>query len=340
MPYKLSNDTRNNVISLIKAGKGTKNILQATGVSRALVILMKKQVDPDRVKPRGGRVSTVPDFTKQVIAFKVRKGFLLSAKDVQRYLWSLGYKLQYSSTTQLMRSLGLKTLYKKKKPLIKRTNQKKRLEWAKKHRDWTVEDWNKVIFSDETKINRWGSDGAQITWKHKDDPLRPHNYQTQLKGGGGSMMVWGCMTSSGVGYACRIIEYPMKSELYTHILDTSYKDTLEHFSLSNEEVIFQQDGDTKHTSKLTKKWLADNGINYIQDWPANSPDLNPIEHLWHHVKLKLDAYDTKPKNMDELWDIFDAEWNKFTKEDMKKYYESMPKRIEEVIKAKGGYTKR
>ncbi|KAG0847967.1 hypothetical protein G6F17_012059 [Rhizopus arrhizus] len=95
----------------------------------------------------------------------------------------------------------------------------------------------------------------------------------------------------------------MKSELYTHILDTSYKDTLEHFSLSNEEVIFQQDGDTKHTSKLTKKWLADNEINYIQDWPANN------------------AYDTKPKNMDELWDRFDAEWNKFTKEDMKKYYE-------------------
>ena len=82
MPYKLSNDTRNNVISLIKAGKGTKNIVQATGVSRALVILMKKQVDPDRVKPHGGRVSTVPDFTKQVIAFKARKGFLLSAKGV------------------------------------------------------------------------------------------------------------------------------------------------------------------------------------------------------------------------------------------------------------------
>ena len=80
--------------------------------------------------------------------------------------------------------------------------------------------------------------------------------------------------------------------------------------------------------------------NYIQDWPANSPDLNPIEHLWRHVMLKLDAYDTKPKNMDELWDRFDAEWNKFTKEGMTKYYESMPKRIEEVIKAKGGYTKR
>jgi hypothetical protein len=88
-----------------------------------------------------------------------------------------------------------------------------------------------------------------------------------------------------------------------------------------------------------KKWLADNGIRYIEDWPANSPDLNPIEHLWRHVKLKLDAYDTKPKNMGELWDRFDKEWNKFTKDDIKKYYESMPKRIQAVIKAKGGYTK-
>lgn len=335
MPYKLSNDKRNNVISLIKAGKGTTDIVQATGVSKAQVVRMKKEHDPDRIKSRGGRVSTVPDFTKRAICFRVRKGFLLSAKDVQRYLWSLGYKLQYSSTTKLMRSLGLNSMYKKKKPLI----QKTRLQWAKKHRDWTVEDWNEVIFSDETKINRWGSDGAQITWKHKDDPLRPHNYQTQLKGGGGSMMVWGCMTSSGVGYACRIDEYPMNSELYTHILATSYKETLEYFGLSNEEVIFQQDGDTKHTSKHTKKWLADNGIRYIEDWPANSPDLNPIEHLWRHVKLKLDAYDTKPKNMGELWDRFDKEWNTFTKDDIKKYYESMPKRIQAVIKAKGGYTK-
>ena len=84
------------------------------------------------------------------------------------------------------------------------------------------------------------------------------------------MMIWGCITSLGVGYACRIVEHPMKSELYTHILATSYKETLEYFGLSNEEVIFQQDGDTKPTSKYTKKWLADNKIRYIEDWPANT----------------------------------------------------------------------
>lgn len=339
MPKKLSQDTRNNVKCLILKGKSTKDIVQATGVSRAQVIRMKNQDDPERVKPMGGRPSLIPKWTKQVISFKVRRGYLANAKSVQKYLWGIGYHVSYSSTTSLMRSLDLKSMYKKKKPLIKKLNRRKRLQWARNHMSWTSEDWKKVIYSDETKINRWGSDGAQITWKHRDDPLQVHNIQTRLKGAGGSIMIWGCMTSLGVGYACRIVEYPMKSELYTHILATTYKDTLDYYGLKNKDVIFQQDGDPKHTSKFTQNWLKRNKIKYIQDWPPNSPDLNPIEHLWHHVKYKLDGYPTKPSNIDELWDRFEKEWNSFTLEDMQRYYESIPKRIEAVIKAKGGYTK-
>ena len=73
MPYKLSNDTRNNVISLIKAGKGTKDIVQATGVSKAQVFRMKKEHDPDRIKSRGGRVCIVPSHTKRIIFSKSEK---------------------------------------------------------------------------------------------------------------------------------------------------------------------------------------------------------------------------------------------------------------------------
>jgi hypothetical protein len=131
----------------------------------------------------------------------------------------------------------------------------------------------------------------------------------------------------------------MKSECYTYILGSSYKDTLDYYGLKNEDVIFQQDGDPKHTSFFTKNWLNKNNTRYIQDMPANSPDLNPIEHLWHHLKLRLNKYDRKQKHLDELWERVDLEWNKFTKDDMQNYYKALPKRIQEVIKAKGGYTK-
>lgn len=152
-------------------------------------------------------------------------------------------------------------------------------------------------------------------------------------------MVWGCMTALGVGYACRIIEYPMKSELYTHILNTTYKETLQFYGLTNKNVIFQQDGDSKHTSNYTLNWLRRHRIKYIEDWPPNSPDLNPIENLWHCVKRRLTAYESKPRNIEELWERFDKEWAKFTPEEIEKYYEGIPKRIEEVIKSKGRITK-
>ncbi|PHZ13296.1 uncharacterized protein RHIMIDRAFT_201649, partial [Rhizopus microsporus ATCC 52813] len=69
------------------------------------------------------------------------------------------------------------------------------------------------------------------------------------------------------------------------------------------------------------------------------PDLNPIEHLWHHLKLKLSMYDTKAKGVHELWERVEKEWNSFTKTDCRKYIDSMPGRIKAVIDANGGSTR-
>jgi transposase len=150
-------------------------------------------------------------------------------------------------------------------------------------------------------------------------------------------MMWGCMTAQGVGYACRI-DGRMDSELYISILRDQLLPTTEYYDLEASRIIFQQDNDPKHTSKTARQWFEANGIEVLE-WPAQSPDLNPIEHLWVHLKRKLNEYETEPKGILELWERVDAEWNLIPPQVCMDLIESMPRRIAAVLKAKGGYTK-
>ncbi len=103
-------------------------------------------------------------------------------------------------------------------------------------------------------------------------------------------MIWAAMSSAGVGPLCFL-----KSTINAAI----YQDILEHFMLSSADklygdadFIFQQDLAPAHTAKGTS-WFNDHGVTVL-DWPANSPDLNPIDNLWGIVKRKM--RDTRPRD--------------------------------------------
>jgi hypothetical protein len=148
--------------------------------------------------------------------------------------------------------------------------------------------------------------------------------------------MWGCMTAQGVGHACRIDGH-LDAQLYTHILGDEFLGTLEDYGLEKDEIVFQHDSDPNHTSRLTRQWLEDNKVEVL-GWPAQSPDLNPIEDLWDHLKRQLATHETEPPSIDELWERVEVEWDKIPAQVCIDLIESMPRRVAAVLKAKGGHT--
>lgn len=237
----------------------------------------------------------------------------------------------------MLKRRGLKSAPKIKKPFLSSRHKKLRLEFAKKHQNWTIYDWRRVVFSDESKVNRIGSDGRKWCWKTPGVSLKEGHINSTFKYGGGSLMIWGCMTHKGVGNLVKI-EGNMDSELYCQILEEDLVSSLEWYGLNLDQIIFQHDNDPKHSSRRTKTWLKDNNI-HVLEWPPQSPDLNPIENLWGYFKFRLSSYEKPASGMIELWSRAEEEWNKISSEKCLELIDSMPRRLYEVIKAKGGHTR-
>ena len=131
-----------------------------------------------------------------------------------------------------------------------------------------------------------------------------------------------------------LVSGTLNSSGYIDLLENAMIPSTHGLSVS-DDFIFQQDNARCHTSRESMAWFEEKEIN-VMTWPAQSPDLNPIEQLWDELGSRIDRYTLR--NKQQLWEIVRDEWYKITTDVTKKLVESMPRRLQAVIAAKGGHT--
>ncbi len=156
--------------------------------------------------------------------------------------------LQEPTTHRRMQDMGFSCHIPCVKPLLNNRQHQKRLAWAKDKKDWTAAEWSKVMFSDESKFCiSFGNQGPRV-WRKRGEAENPRCLRSSVKFPQ-SVMVWGAMSSAGVGPLCFL-----RSKVNTAV----YQEVLEHFMLpaadqfyGDADFIFQQDLAPAHSAKAT-----------------------------------------------------------------------------------------
>src|SRR5258705_10538344 len=180
---------RDNILVLSSSGISTRQIATKTGFSKATIARVIKKAFPNKENIKMGCPSELTPHDNRAIVHHVLSGETFTAVQATNFINSIiPTPVSTQTVRNTLKAANLKAVIKKK-PILAPTHRKKRLAFALKHQHWTVEDWKRVIWSDEIKINRMGSDGQGYVWKKARELLKEKEVKGTLKFGGGNMMV-------------------------------------------------------------------------------------------------------------------------------------------------------
>ncbi|KAG1031641.1 hypothetical protein G6F43_013916 [Rhizopus delemar] len=196
------------------------------------------------------RLLTPREETKA--ARDIRIGFSKSAADASFGIKKPDRSVNPKTINRTFKRKGLKSAKKKTALPLNNDRQKARYDWAKAHKDWSETYWERVVFSDETEIQKRGSNGLEYAWKEDNAPYRDHHYKKKHAYGGGGIMLWSCITIHGGGYMSWL-QSNVNGGLYTSVLEEEYKETLKYNGLQSSDMIFQQDNASIHCASAPSK---------------------------------------------------------------------------------------
>ena len=314
------------ILTLREEGHKVSDIAVRCGIPERSVyrIIERGQVKNQKQYPRGtGRPVLLKARDKRRIKRKIKIDNMASTSKI---ISDLDLDVSKQTLLRTIKKLNFKRKKIKIKPALKPAHIEARLELARSTVHWKNK-WKRVFFSDEKKFNLDGPDGYNYFWADLQEKSDKKYFSKDLHKKQ-SVMVWGAFSLNEKLPLVRL-EGTQNGQKYSDLLEFSY-----FYQAMTENPILVHDNAPCHTAEVVKTKINELEIEVL-DWPAYSPDLNPIENLWSYVVRKIYANGKTFDNIDALWEAIQDCWDNIPQKIIKNLVKSMQQRMISLLENGG-----
>ncbi len=237
-----------------------------------------------------------------------------------RYNQGMQNTISEHTTRQTLKQMGYNSRRPHRVPLLSAKNRKRRIQFTQTQQNWTIEDWKNVAWSDESRFLLRHSDGRVRIWRKEYEGMDPSCLVSMVQA---DVMVGGIFSWHTLGPLVPI-EHRLNATAYLSIVADHVHPFMTTVYTSSDEY-FQQDNAPCHKAQIISDWFLEHDNEFtLLKWPPQSPDLNPIEHLWDVVEREIRIMDVQPINLQQLCDAMVSIWTKISEESFQHLVESMP----------------
>ncbi|GFX39022.1 transposable element Tcb1 transposase [Trichonephila clavipes] len=327
---------RGRMIGKLEEGRTVTSVAAEFGINQSVVSRAWKAFQTTGTavtKVGGGRPRTTAGNDRYII-LQVKRGRRQSASVIAQQLsTATGRQVSRFTVARRLHKGGLFARRPERCLLLKVDHRRHRLQWCREHKNWTTDQWSRVLFTDESRFSTRSDSQRVLIWREIGTRFYTSNIKERHGGyGGPGVLVWGGIMLNG------------KTEL--HIFDRGFvigdryceKVLLPHVRLFRGAIgpdfIFMDDNARPH--RAVEELLESEDITRM-DWPAYSPDLNPIEHVRDVLGRRIAARLHHPENTQQLKQMLIEEWVLLPQEMLHQLVQSMRRRCEATIAVRGGH---
>lgn len=326
--------------SLVQQGRSHRTVAEMLHVHHTTIgrVLRRfQETGSDDRRPGQGRPRVTNERDDRFLILSTLRDRFTTSTSMQELIRHVR-NVQISSSTvrRRLHGAGIASRRPATGPRLTRQHRVARLAFARDHVNWTLEQWKRVLFTDETRVSLRGQDGRMQVWRRAGERYSQVCFSQREPFGGGSVMFWG-----GINFYARtaIVTVPRPALTADRYIVNILQDHVIPFApFIGENFLLMQDNARPHNARAVTHYLRETGVNKL-DWPPRSPDINPIEHLWDTLKRLIRARNPSPQTLHEVEQAVQEEWENIPQESIRNLIRGMRRRLQAVILARGGNTR-